>query len=550
MIQNPIIPGFYPDPSICRADDNYYIVNSSFSYFPGVPIFHSKDLAHWEQIGHVLDRKSQLPLTYEMISGGIFAPTIRYHQGTFYVIATNMTAGCINFVVTAKDPEGPWSEMHVIEGADGIDPSLFWDEEGTCYYTGTTRFAEESGSKQGIWCSQIDVEEFKLIGERHIIGAGAQVNSAAPEGPHIYKRQGYYYLLIAEGGTEHYHAITISRSKHIFGPYENYQGNPILTHRHLGKEYPICNVGHGDMAELQDGSWYMVMLGSRLVDGYHKIMGRETFIAPVTWEDGWPIVSKGTGKVEQTYQSPNMGEYVMNMTETSQTIYWKKDDFEEGKLGFEWNYLGTPYEDFVKVEDSCLKLQLLKKSTVPWEFNNTSGAVFTRIQMIGRTKESVSFIGRRQQHMKFEAVTKVSFYPEDAESAGIILLQNDANQIRLEAKLNDAFKPMIQCVKTVSTINEEMIQHFEETIVGTCAWPEKADKYYLKIVGNGARYSFYLGISETEWKEAAIDVEGGFLGSETAGGFVGTYIGMFASGGGTTKDKYAAFDYFVYKGVE
>jgi alpha-N-arabinofuranosidase len=546
MIQNPIIAGFYPDPSICRVGEDYYIVNSSFSFFPGVPIFHSKDLTNWEQIGYVLDRKEQLPLTYEIISGGIFAPTIRYHNGIFYMITTNMSMGCVNFVVTATNPAGPWSDMHVIDGADGIDPSLFWDEDGKCYYTGTTRFEDENGNRQAIWCSEIDMEEFQLVRARHIIGVGAQINSASPEGPHIYKKDGYYYLMIAEGGTEHYHAITISRSKDIFGAYENYQGNPILTHRHLGADYPITNTGHGDMVELEDGRWYMVLLGSRLFGGKHKIMGRETFLVPVTWEDGWPIVSKGAGKVKMKYPSPFLYEHSGDSERVHIPQNESMDDFNNTKLGLQWNFLGTPYEEFYRIENSFLKLKLLKNSTVPWEFHNTQASIFHRIQRTGKTKECVSFIGRRQQHMKFEVLVQMEFQPDTNETAGIVILQNDANQIRLETGKDESGNQVVRCIKVLSQIDETGVQSFKEETLGKRALKESL--FTFRIIGNQEKYSFYIKNKKKTWVEIAREVDCGFLGSETAGGFVGAYIGMFASGNGVTKEKYAAFDFFSYKG--
>ena len=298
-LKNPLIPGFYPDPSICRVKDDFYMVTSSFVFYPGIPIFHSKDLMNWTQIGYVLNRPGQLPLDPEITSGGIFAPTIRYHDGIFYVIVTNVAIG--NFIVTAKTPEGPWSDPHWIDGAEGIDPSLFWDDDGKAYYTGTTGF----GSKTpGIWISEIDLTDFCLVGEKTHLWSGALIGCHSPEAPHIYKKDGLYYLMIAEGGTEVYHAVTIARSSNVLGPYKGYSGNPILTHRHLGTRYSITNVGHGDLIELKDGSWYIVTLASRIYGGYHKNMGRETFVAPVEWENGWPVVSPGSGRIEWTYPAP------------------------------------------------------------------------------------------------------------------------------------------------------------------------------------------------------------------------------------------------------
>lgn len=547
MIKNPILPGFYSDPSICRVGDDFYLVTSSFSYFPGVPTFHSKNLEQWEQIGHVLDRPEQLPLTHEMISAGIFAPTIRHYDGTFYMITTNMSMGVVNFVVTATDPAGPWSEMHIIQGADGIDPSLFWDDDGKCYYTGTTRFDDEAGSRQGIWCSEIDLATFELVGERHIIGTGAQRDAEAPEGPHLYKKDGYYYLMIAEGGTEHFHAVTISRSRSIFGEYENHQGNPILTHRHLGKGFPIWNVGHGDLVELQNGDWYMVCLGSRLAEGQHKLLGRETFLAPVTWEDGWPVVSKGTGKVEWTYPSPGLPQWQPTRRAVNDFSQPVVENFEYG-LGFEWNFLGTPQETFAKVEDGKLRLKLLKNTTVPWELDGTDGSVFSRIATIGKTKENISFVGRRQQHLDFEATVTVRFSPEESETAGIVILQNDANQLRLEITKNQEDGPIVRCMQVVSHYDQEGIQHFSETRLGEVPAQSLQMNFILQVKGTGARYSFYAGPTADRLDPVAESVDGSFLGSETAGGFVGAYIGLFASGNGQTKEKYAEFGTFIYEG--
>ena len=245
--QNPVIPGFYPDPSVCRAGDDFYLVNSSFEYFPGVPVFHSKDLIHWEQIGHCLTRDSQLPLQKCRASGGIYAPTIRYQDGLFYMITTNITGGG-NFVVTATDPAGNWSDPVRIEPT-GIDPDLFF-ENGKVYVCSTD-------GKMGIQMSQIDIKTGKRIGEKRHIWRGTGGRNA--EGPHLYKKDGLYYLMISEGGTEYGHKITIARSKELTGPYMSNPSNPILTHAdELGQGSPIQGTGHsrsdqGTRRQLVDG---------------------------------------------------------------------------------------------------------------------------------------------------------------------------------------------------------------------------------------------------------------------------------------------------------
>ena len=260
--QNPIMPGFYPDPSICAVGGDYYLCNSTFAYFPGLSLMHSKDLVHWEQIGNVLDRHSQLPLEGADHSQGLFAPTIRYFDGVYYVICTNVTHGG-NFVVTATNPEGPWSEPHYLEDADGIDPSLFFDDDGKCYYIGT--HPNPDGVKYNgdwyIYISELDLNTWKLTGEKKNVWNGALKGCIWPEGPHIYKENGYYYIMHAEGGTGPDHSVMICRSREIWGPYEGNPKNPILTHRHLGNDYPVKYVGHGDLIKTPNNEWFMTMLG-------------------------------------------------------------------------------------------------------------------------------------------------------------------------------------------------------------------------------------------------------------------------------------------------
>ena len=240
--KNPILSGFYPDPSICRVGEDYYLVTSSFVYAPGVPIFHSRDLAHWEQIGNILDRPSQLCVENEEISRGIFAPTIRYHEGTFYMITTNVSHGG-NFIVTAQDPAGPWSDPYYLgEEAVGIDPSLFFDDDGRCYYCGTRPNPEgvRYNGDWEIWIQELDLGTMKLKGRSMAIWKGAVKGCIWPEGPHIYKINGYYYLMHAEGGTGPEHSITIARSTELFKWFEGCPRNPIFTHRNLGMDYPVC----------------------------------------------------------------------------------------------------------------------------------------------------------------------------------------------------------------------------------------------------------------------------------------------------------------------
>ncbi len=596
MIQNPILRGFYPDPSICRAGDDYYIVTSSFSYFPGVPVFHSRDLVNWEQIGHVLDRPKQLHVTYGAISAGIFAPTIRYHEGVFYMITTNMTTR-ENFICTARDPAGPWSDPHVLEGANGIDPSLFFDEDGKVYFTGTAGgFGDTKYDHQVIEVREVDLEKMEFTGEGWAIGDGALKGAASPEAPHLYRKGGWYYLMIAEGGTEHYHAVTISRSRSLHEPFENYAGNPILTHRHLGALCPICNVGHADIVELPDGSWYMVALASRLVEGYHKPLGRETFLMPMTWENDWPVVSPGTGKVEWSYLAPacfagehgNGGETERSCKtegkmEASEgcraAVDVQRDDFDGAKLDFCWNYLGTPYEKFARLADSRLLIRMKAKHMIPSEYEGAKLDFFKQFAAAADTRENVPFVGRRVQEPEYTAEVVMEADVHDRQAAGIIVIQNNANQLRLELVSNDYDNCRVsgehadkittdgsaekaaavgacshaadmdtvtfRVMRVQYRLSEDQIQHFEETCCGSVTVP-RVQSYLLRAAGKGIRYDFTVTAEGKEYTVAA-DADASHLGSETAGGFVGAYIGMFATGNGTEYDEEAAFDSFLMR---
>jgi xylan 1,4-beta-xylosidase len=285
-VQRPVIPGFHPDPSVCRVDDTYYLVTSSFEYAPGVPIFRSTDLRSWEQIGNVLDRPSQLDVTSAGPSGGIFAPTLRYHDGRFWMITTNWSDDGGQLLVWTEDPSGPWSEPVRIPSAIGIDPDLGWNDDGTCLmsYAG---FGPDGG--EGIVQSAIDPLTGKVLTERQWLWAGT--GGKFPEGPHLYRIGDWWYLLIAEGGTERGHAVTIARGPTPAGPFDSNPDNPILTHR--GTDEPVQNTGHADLVERPDGSWAIVYHGVRPRGSSPEwhVLGRETFADEVVWTDGWPILA-------------------------------------------------------------------------------------------------------------------------------------------------------------------------------------------------------------------------------------------------------------------
>ena len=491
IAKNPLLSGFYPDPSICAVGDDYYLVNSSFAYFPGIPIMHSKDLAHWEQIGNVLDREEQLPLEGAAHSQGIFAPTIRYYDGVFYVICTNVTHGG-NFIVTATNPAGPWSELHYLEDADGIDPSLFFDDDGKCYYVGT--HPNPDGVKYNgdwfIYISEVDIKNFKLIGEKKNVWNGAMKGVHWPEGPHLYKVGEYYYLMHAEGGTGPEHAVSIVRSKDVFGPFEQNFCNPIFTHRHLGSKYPIKYVGHGDIFQTSKGDWYMVMLAVRPTLGY-TTMGRETFMARVIWENDWPVVNPGLGilSAELIIDLPEWelpeGATAMNCDRIYQFP-------KVSNLGPEFMYLRNPNPDNYRLTEKGLELKCTDVSV--------------------SEEKSPSFVCIRQDSHCFEASCVLS--PDglfEGAKAGFVYMQSNEFYLKLEyegCRLN-----VILCKAGV-----------EEKIASVLK-AEKSVTMMIRVVGLKA--SVFAGTGNVTEK-IADDIDISALSTEVAGGFVGCTLGLYA----------------------
>lgn len=282
--QHPIIPGFYPDPTICRVGDDYYIAQSSFEYSPGVPVWHSSDLLEWRQVGHALDGDPLFPAGRARASGGVYAPTLRHHDGRFWMITTDVSGGPGQLLTTAPAIEGPWGPAVLIDGIRGIDPDLAWDDDGTCYVT----FSSNDPRVVGIGQVRIDADRGIALEEPRPITRGTGL--AHPEAPHLFRRGDWWYLVYAEGGTERGHCVSVGRSASPTGPFELSGANPIFTRR--STTFPVQNTGHGDFVELADGTWAMVYLGVRPHGGtplYH-VNGRETFLAGVDWEADWPVI--------------------------------------------------------------------------------------------------------------------------------------------------------------------------------------------------------------------------------------------------------------------
>ena len=531
-IKNPIIPGFYPDPSICRVGDDFYLACSSFETYPGIPVFHSKDLANWEQICYAMTMENGFHVNANLGVGGVMAPTIRWHDGTFYIINANF-GDRGNFYVTAKDPAGPWSKPHWITDIPDIDCSLFFDQDGSCYLISPGN-DETQDNKRAIFLTPYDITEGKVRGERKKIWNSAMRNAWAPEAPHLYHFGEYYYLMIAEGGTERYHSVTIARCETVDGWYEGYKGNPVMTHRHLGKYYPVDNVGHADLVDTPEGNWYAVMLGSRIIDGQHKNFGRETYIVPVIWEDGWPVFSPGTGKVEWEYPADEKLPWTPCDPEPA------RDDFDDPISGFHWIFLGTPYQDFLKVEDSCLKLRCLARPMA----RQLHGFDVKNPDM--RRDDCTSFLGRRQRTADFDVTLKMTFDPQGKEAAGLIIMQAANHQFRLEKTLDNGH-PVIRLVRvTTKQKGLPFLPGYEAQSTETVLEQHQVSSgpLFLKLKTRRQELQFYYGNEQTSLHPLDILADGRQINPEEIGGMIGTLVGMFATGNGEDSRNEAAFDWF------
>ena len=513
--ENPIIRGFHPDPSVCRVGEDYYLVNSSFEYFPGIPIYHSRDLVNWQQIGHVLNRPSQLDTDGIKASAGIYAPTIRYDNGIYYVITTLIgTQKRGNFYVTATDPRGPWSEPLFLPEAPGIDPSLFFDEDGKVYYTGNRKpdTAPADSKLREIWLREINLKTGEWIGPAQaILSEGALHGASNAEGPHLYKKDGYYYLMIAEGGTGANHAVTVFRSKSIRGTYEGNKKNPIITHRHLGKDFPIACVGHADLVETPQGDWWMVLLGVRPYGEFDYNLGRETFLTPVVWEEGWPVVNPGFGQITRTGNTSSVP--VIRSSPPSNL-----NQFDADTLGYEWNFVRTPKEDFYSLSErkGWLRLKL-------------------RPEKITEQKCS-SLISRRITEFKFSASTFMNFsLKQEGESAGMVIFMNNNFNYRLEI-LKDKQRKLIRLTQTFNG-TEKVIAEKEYDL----------NEVFLRIWSSGpSQYNFDFAVQKNQWIELKHQVDATILGRRFAGGFTGTMVGLYASSNGQNSDNFADYDWFEY----
>lgn len=492
---NPVIPGYHPDPSVCRVGDDFYLVNSSFQYFPGVPIYHSKDLVNWELIGNVLDRESQLPLKGATSWLGIYAPTIRYHEGTYYMITTNVGNGG-NFMVTATNPAGPWSEPIWLKQG-GIDPSL-WFENGKTYMM--------SNPDNTIMLCEIDPKTGRQLTESKPLWKGT--GGRYPEAPHIYKKDGWYYLLIAEGGTEMAHSLTIARSRNIYGPYEANPANPILTNcRVEGQGMQIQGTGHGDFVQAKDGSWWIVFLAYRNYGGAYHHIGRETCLAPVEWKVGeWPVINGGK-PIDTVMQVKTLAPQVLKdqwSTLNPQQISLNPQS-STLHLQPEWVYIQNPIKENYRLEGGRLWLK--------------GGSTLT-------ANDRPTFVGRRQESPVFAMEAMIS---KNTGYGGLTVYQiNDGH-----ADLYVTPSGLLSLTFYIKSVKYDVItvepEFSEETPL------------VLRVESDGDKYYFAYSYKDSNIYRPMGSIECSLLSTEVVGGFTGAVVGMFAEDDGSV-----AFDSFEY----
>ncbi|MGN0666489.1 MAG: family 43 glycosylhydrolase [Huintestinicola sp.] len=479
IYNNPVVKGFYPDPSVCYAEGKFYMVNSSFQYFPGVPLFESDDLVNWKQIGCVLTRHNQVMLDKINSSGGVFAPTIRYNNGRFYMVTTNDTTHQ-NFYVFTDDIHGEWSDpIYVDQG--GIDPSLLFDD-GHVYFM--SNGADDDGEGGVVQC-EINIETGEKLSRSKCIWKGS--GGRYLESPHLYKINDHYYLMAAEGGTEYGHMITYARSKSVWGPFENFPRNPVLTNRNKAP-YIIQGIGHGDLICDRNGDWHILSLGFRQIHmwmPYHNL-GREVFLTPVKFgEDGW-FTAGNDGTTDESYEIK--GDFIQEPLPTY--------TFANTTPGIEWAYLRKHVPE--SYELSCERF-ILHGTDITLD-----------------DTDSPTFIALRQRDFCFTMSADTEI---DGGEAGltVYMCEDEHYEVALR-KTSSGYEAVLK-------LNIGGIKHIQNAV------PVSGGKAKLTVKGENLFYNFYVTDGDKE-----INLGSGmtkYLTSEVSGGFTGVMTGLYAVGGNT-----------------
>ncbi|GIX20457.1 MAG: glycoside hydrolase 43 family protein [Erythrobacter sp.] len=500
--RNPVIPGFHPDPSIVRVGKDFYAVTSTFSWFPGLPILHSTDLVNWRVIGNAIDRPGQLDFSGLGTNRGLFAPAITHHQGRFWIVNTCIDCGG-NFVITADDPAGPWSDPRWLDFG-GIDPSLFFDEDGSAWivYNDAPPGPPRYEGHRALWLQRFDPKAMQVLPERTLLVDGGVDPEERPiwaEGPHIYKVGGWYYLLAAEGGTADQHSQTIYRAPKITGPYVPGPFNPILTQRDLPPNRPdrIEATGHADIVELDDGTWWGLFLATRPFAGQSTLMGRETFLLPLRWKDGWPRFLDRGEPVPLVLGRPRLPQSAPSAWDS-----WREEF--DGPLGPEWIGLRTPGpRALIATDDGALRV----------------AAGSAAAGSLGKP----AFIGRRLRHHRAAFVTRFAFAPERrGDFAGLLAFMDEHHFL---AAGKEGARLVVRLRKAAGeSAQGEIIAQAPLTTPGPI-------ELRLELDGGTARVLWRADASAA-WQALGgpIDVEP--LASVHAGLFTGLVVGPYAHASG------------------
>ncbi|WP_298825926.1 glycoside hydrolase family 43 protein [uncultured Planococcus sp.] len=531
MIQNPILPGFNPDPSICRIGEDYYISVSTFEWFPGVGIYHSKDLKNWRLVSRPLNRLSQLNMSGNSNSGGVWAPALSYSDGQFWLIFTDVkvTEGqwkdCHNYLVTCETIDGEWSEPSYLNSS-GFDPSLFHDESGKKYFV-NMYWDHRVGHHPfyGIVLQEFDPAARKLIGDSKIIFKGTDIKLT--EAPHLYKIGEYYYLLTAEGGTKYDHQATIARSRQIDGPYEVHPENPLITSWPYPR-IPLQKAGHASMVQTHTDEWFLVHLTGRplpqedqaLLDprGFCPL-GRETAIQRLEWKDDWPYVVGGN-QPSSKIEGPAIEE-----------VQWpadfpEKDDFDSVELNSHFQTLRIPLgEEIVSLTDSPGHLRLYGRESLTSKFTQ-------------------AFVARRWQHFNFIAETKVAFQPTTfQQGAGLVNYYNTENWTALQISWHEEKGRILELTVCDNFSFTQPLQGEEVSI------PEHVESVWMRVEVQTTTYLYSYSFDGENWNTLPIKFASHKLSDDYIQGggfFTGAFVGMQCqdlSG----QQQPADFDYFIYK---
>jgi len=542
-VRNPILPGCYPDPSVCRVGEWYYLVSSTFEYLPGLPVMRSRDLASWECVGHVIDREGMLDFDGIRSSGGLYAPTIRHDGERFWVVCTlvdqNDDDRGGNFLCFADDAAGPWSDPVWLDER-GIDPSVFFDDDGRAWVHGTRLVEKERAGwhdQTEVWIRELDRESMRLTGEEHVVWNGAVTNAVWAEGPHLYKVDGTYYLLAAEAGTEFHHAISVARADTVTGPYVGNKGNPVLTHRHLGSQHPVVGVGHADLVQTPGGDWFAVLLAMRTYGGYHYPLGRETFLVPVVWEDGWPVFAPGVGMVPSEVTVPA----APSESPTEDPAVTWNPGARAGVVGPEdtrWTALRALPTTVAMPDGDGWRLPVRPVSLAE--------------------PGSPSFVGLRQQHQDVDVRLRLDVTElQPGERAGLVVRQSEKDHVTLDVA-PDADRWTVRAVRrsagdgsgSPGRADSETAVPGVEELLGTTTVTAEDGTVVLGLDARGVDLELFVessadGSGPSGARHVVATADARWLDTVTTGGFLGLWIGVFATsdGGPASGSVRASLDY-------